>query len=147
MNNTNLHLGMTYEDFVNDDINNIEIKWDISDEWKTETSLFNNLTNEPKKTIELEDILEYIDRLVREQDYMWYQEYLDSLSTKFVKKIQEYIEFNHPEFLKQDDEIILDETFPKVVWEMTLLKTLILEDLMENTILLIKKNLMKPILT
>jgi hypothetical protein len=30
-----------------------------------------------------------------------------------VEKVKEYIEFNHPEFMKEDDEIIVDERFSK----------------------------------
>jgi hypothetical protein len=100
---------LTYHEYLNDDIYNIETEWDISDGWKYVDSLIENLTNEPNLAIPFE----YIDRLVEEQDYLWYQDYLDSSSPSLVDKVKEYIEFNYPEFVQEDDELLIDERFSK----------------------------------
>lgn len=100
---------VTHDEYLNDDVYNINPNWDVWDGWEYEDSLIDNLTNKPSLDISFD----YIDGLVVDQDYLWYQNYLDSLSPALVEKVKEYIEFNHPEFMKEDDEIIVDERFSK----------------------------------
>lgn len=53
-----------------------------------------------------------LDEIIKNEDYFWYQDYLDSLSTDTQRdKVKEYILLNYPEFLNEDEEIVEDEKF------------------------------------
>ena len=91
----------TYEEYLNDDIYNIDPGWDISDGWEYVDFLIENLTKEP---IPREVPEEYIDQIVKDEDYMEFRAYLERIAddTELIKKVMEYVEFNYPEFSLYD---------------------------------------------
>ena len=44
-----------------------------------------------------------IDELVKDEDYMWYQDYLDQLDDTCKHDASEYVKNNYPEFLKDEE--------------------------------------------
>ena len=44
-----------------------------------------------------------IDELVEDEDYMWFQDYLDHLSDENKHEALEYVKNNYPEFLKDEE--------------------------------------------
>lgn len=100
---------MTYNEYLNDDVYNIEVEWNISDGWTTADNLLENLTKDPKS---IEIPTEYIDQLVLDEDYMELDNYLGRISKNMVEKVMEYIEFNHSEFFK-DVKVANNEKFYK----------------------------------
>ncbi|MCK9466894.1 MAG: hypothetical protein M0P94_01055 [Candidatus Absconditabacterales bacterium] len=116
---------MTYEEFLNDDVYNIETYGDLSDGWEYVDSLIENLTKEPNPKEVPE---EYVDQIVKDEDYMEFQGYIERISDDFelLEKVMDYIKFNYPEFFEDiqvagNEKVItqktgknLTKTFPSV---------------------------------
>ncbi len=100
---------ITYDDYLNDDVYNIEPKWDVWDGWEYVDSLIENLTKDPES---IEIPTEYIDQIVLDEDYMEFDNYLWSINQNMIDKVMEYVEFNHPEFF-EDVKVANNEKFYK----------------------------------
>ncbi|HOG15667.1 MAG TPA: hypothetical protein PK674_03700 [Candidatus Absconditabacterales bacterium] len=111
-NKTKINLDeITYEEYLNDDIYNIDPGGDISDGGEYVDFLIENLTKEP---IPREVPEEYIDQIVKDEDYMEFRAYLERIAddTELIKKVMEYVEFNYPEFF-EDSQVANNEKIPK----------------------------------
>ena len=65
---------------------------------------FDNKFESPIENVEYATFdTDKIDELVTDEDYMWFQDYLDHLSHDNQHEALEYIKNNYPEFLKDEE--------------------------------------------
>jgi len=100
---------MTNDDYLNDDVYNIDPDWDAWDGWEYADSLIENLTKDPES---IEIPTEYLDQIVEFDDYLSLNDYLERIPEVMKQKVMEYIEFNHPEFF-EDVKVANNERFVK----------------------------------
>lgn len=74
--------------------------------------LYDTFDDEFESPIENIDITaldtDKIDELVKDEDYMWYQDYLDKLSDDCKHEALDYVKNNYPEFLKDEEWNIVE---------------------------------------
>lgn len=98
-----------HNEYLNDDVYNIDPNWDVWNGWEYVGSLIENLTKDPES---VEIPTEYIDKIISDEDYMEFDNYLWNIHQNMIDKVMEYVEFNHPEFF-EDVKVANNEKFYK----------------------------------